>query len=1394
MFTMNPYSLGILFVITGLILWLLARLLIKAVPRFAAVSPLTADDKNPSAVHGEAVLVVQPGGRVVTINEPFRQLFQLQPGEIPNLEWVARRIRPSETFLQLCSSDGKERLIIEGRFCQVTSYHLSLSPGGLVMMILRPSSGDDATGESSPGLNLQRLQTITELNKAVASSLDMGTTIQSIIESVERLLPADYLEVCVWDASLGILVPYRFLGIPGAERALERMEHHYRLGEGFAGKLAQAREPVWISNIEIAGSGSQAIDPSQMSLRSYLGVPLLVGNEFVGTLEVGSITPDSLQSEDLDLLNMFAEQAAVALHNAVLFRNEQRRAVELSGLAQLAQAFSSVREPRSLFARLVQSIVPLIDSEIVGFLLFNETQRRLESQVPYFGIPAQFLELYNLPVPPGSRAEETLLNHTLMVSDNAAEDPEWQETGFAPLAHGASLRETALVPLTSGGRMLGYLQVSNHVGGSRPFSQDELHLLTIIANQAAPMIENATLVQQMRARALRAEALRKIGSLASSAANLEEILHFSLQALTRLLKADVGAAFLLGPNSTILRLHQPSCYGNSCELPEAKSTLSVDDPQFPFTVTAGQHPVTFGSVSYDQPIIPFYQEILRLWNVQSTVIVPLIVRDVGIGELWIGSATQGYFDLGDMQMVSTAAGQLAGVVEQSYLSSQTDESLRRRVEQLTALMHITRELSTSLDLNSLLQLVYDQALVATRAECGTILLLDWNLKGETRLISGFSVGDQSKRALSTLENHVLEMGEALYIPEFYQTDFELPHAGVGSALVVPVIYQQKSLGLIELHSAAPNHFDSDAIDITRSLASQAAVALANAIQYEQQRRRGELLKRELETLGKLFQVLQDLRHNLPLAEALQVVAESIRQTIQFQSVLISVYEPQDEHLYRITQAGISTADWEELQRHHQPWSGIQTLLEDQFKVGMAYYIPFDKQPVIPEEIHTLNLLPESQLTEEDSWDANDFLLVPLYDAEGTPLGLISLDAPLDGRSPDLATFEALDLFGMQVSLVIENSRNIRQLQERVDGMELSASQMSDDIQIAHELVPRLKQKDQEQSAAIQRLDRQVRQLRAGLEIAVLSSRTSSVNALLRTMAEEMLARFDLQVALIAEQTPAGPHLVEVIGDLPENARPEALFGQRNPLRQMLEDGGLILIADVSKDPEWHDNPLLNALSAKSLIGLPLVTGHDSKAGVLVIGRVPVSDFIEEDYQVFSQVSSQLEVALQNLQLLSDTRRRLQELDLLLVFSRKLGGLPPEGILQTLVEDVVQAIPAAQAAWAAIWNENDNQLKLQAIAGYRNPDSLLAVHFENADSGPMPLPLQVLQNGNLLQVDEIQFAKRLPPLVSGINGLQERNRWGAAGLRFTCANRARRYHSGCACTREFQYGCRVQCGR
>ena len=175
-------------------------------------------------------------------------------------------------------------------------------------------------------------------------------------------------------------------------------------------------------------------------------------------------------------------------------------------------------------------------------------------------------------------------------------------------------------------------------------------------------------------------------------------------------------------------------------------------------------------------MIPFYQQLAQTWQVVSLVAVPLIVRDIGIGEIWLCSHRDGAFDQGDIQVVATATGQLAGVVEQSYLSAQTDENLRQRIEQLTALTRVSRELSTSRDLGNLLRIVYDELLKIASATCGTILLIDYKTAPENAPSVRYHHGDAPPDPLTPEMVSALNSGETISLNDLNAANIPQPHA------------------------------------------------------------------------------------------------------------------------------------------------------------------------------------------------------------------------------------------------------------------------------------------------------------------------------------------------------------------------------------------------------------------------------------------------------------------------------------------------------------------------------------------------------------------------------------------------------------------------------------------
>ncbi|MFQ5615429.1 MAG: GAF domain-containing protein, partial [Anaerolineales bacterium] len=732
--------------------------------------------------------MIQPGGKIVFANEIIRGWLNLPTEDLPNLEHLARQARPGEIFLSLCAAPGQARFSMKGLMVDGISYTIPYQESQAVLVSLRRSDLTVLTQEES-SISGKALDILTELSRAMTASLDLEATLQAILESVEHLIPSDISEITVWDPNQEQLIPYGFTGLQGIDRHLEKLPTAYNPNEGYSGYIFSNRKPLLVKDVNTFREARPALDRRNFPMRSYLGVPLMIAGEPIGTLELGSLITDTFSENDQDILSILSSQAAVALKNALVHREEERRVAELTGLARLAQAAGTLRDPRDLYSHLIQSILPLLDVEILGFMIFDKTQNRLNGQVPFVGIPDHFVAMYQTEIPSNSAAEEIWLSQETILAPNAPENPKLQTLGLAHLAQATGIQNTVLTPLTLRGRSIGYIQAANK-SDSTPFVEEDLRILAIVAGQAAPIIQNANLIQETRRRAQQAEALRKVAALAGSAATLDEILTFSLIEIARLLQADTASIFILDEGRYELRLHKNSLFGIAPERFGRLSRIAVDDPQFHNTVTSNQRAIAFENGNHNGSLPPFYHILTQTLQAESAVSVPLIVRDRGIGEMILGSQKENFFSIADIELASTAAGQMAGAIERSFLYIQTDETLRRRVEQLTSITRISRELNASLELRRLLRLVYNEALFNTGADCGTILLFDLNTSEPESPNIALRIGDSPKDSLLPIERAVLETEEPLVIENFTRSDFEPPHKDVLTSLIVPIAHQE----------------------------------------------------------------------------------------------------------------------------------------------------------------------------------------------------------------------------------------------------------------------------------------------------------------------------------------------------------------------------------------------------------------------------------------------------------------------------------------------------------------------------------------------------------------------------------------------------------------------------
>ena len=1368
---MEGLGLGLSLVLIGLVLVVLVWFLLRLLPRNQANArvPLSAFESPDASEIKDAVIIVQGGGRLEYLNIYARQLFGLREDEQVDLERLTRYTRPPNDFLSLFSKESQKRISIGSQLTEATSYQIpGMSPLMLVVFRNLDISPELAIGDGQVSASILRV--VTDFGQAVSANLDLAATLQAVLENIGRLISADVLEIKVWDAAAKSLVPYRFDGRSNELRIVRRVANSY-FGD-YSDSLQKHHKPIFQAQIEPRNGDSPNEITEPYRLRSYLGIPLLTGGEFVGTLEIGQSTENSFSQHDLELLQLVSGQTAIAVHNAMVFDEEQRRTNELTGLADLAQAISPSQDMKDMFERLVKSIAPLFDVEILGFLLFDEDKRTLEGQIPFQGLPPHIVEIYRTSVSTEKIASDIIAGQQPLLTLNAAEDETWEMLGIQNLARAASLRDSALVPLLAGRRLVGFLQLSNHRNGATSFSDEDLRLMKIVAGQATAIIENAVLVQQSRQRAYRSDALRRIASLSASSASVDEVLEHSVRELAHLFQADTAAIFLLDEQSGELRLHSGSVYGVREDAVGELSRMFITDSQFRLTVSGSQKPFLSGQLSSDRRILPIYRPLITTLRMESALVVPLVVRDHGLGELMLGSRKPEFFNSYDLQVVTTAAGQLATALESARLISQTDVNLRTRVEQLTAVMRISRELSASLDIKQLLEVVHDESLHTTQADCGTVLLFDPSTRGE-RLDVQYSFGCSFDGNLDSMLARISNLDEPLVIADFERDDFPAPHEDARSALFVPILQTRKLAGVIYLHSKRPEFFDNDLVDLVQTLAVQASIALHSAGQYQVERERADALRRRGDTMSILTGINYAINFEQPLEQHLRAIGNAIRESTSFQAILFSVYEPDSGLLRRVTGVGFTQDVLSELLSRKQPLASVQQLLKPEFRISHSYFIPADKTPVVPADVHMVTLDLNNENKEENAWDPDDFLLVQLDDMQGNPLGLISLDAPNDGLRPDKVSIDTIEIFAAQAALVINNAARFNELRNRVETLSSGLQRQQRLLSVSQNDLPILLRKDLEQTLSIHNLDRRAQRVRAGLAITESVSRQLDASSALLALGREVLTQLGMSVALVAEEAPEGPRLAHILGSVPRATNPETLFGQRNPLRSCLQTGETILAANADESDDWRNTPLLNGLRAKAFICLPVRVEEKTVAAVLAVSPEPLPPFTDEDQQVYYQIARQTSLILQNISLLNETRRRLQEVDLLLDFSRQISGLAPDGIVKALLESARRVIqPAAHAGVVLLWDENSARLIPRASAGYADNDSLMKINYKSSEG----LPGVVFETQIPHREDELNFVRdyslsadnlflyrqatggRLPvsslliPIVSGTQGL------------------------------------------
>lgn len=355
--------------------------------------------------------------------------------------------------------------------------------------------------------------------------------------------------------------------------------------------------------------------------------------------------------------------------------------------------------------------------------------------------------------------------------------------------------------------------------------------------------------------------------------DLSETLRRTLDETLEILNMEAGAIFLVDEerNELVIRAH----YGFSPEFARLAGRRKITDILPESAILSGE-PVIDEDV-WTNPDRPFSRE----EGLRTLAIFPLKAKDELLGTLGLGTRREPrHFTHAERELLRAISDQVAVAIDHAHLYNETI----RRVDEIESLFAVQQAITSRLDLNSVLQLIADEArrLTTTR---GALVFMS---EGDMLRLAVFSgeadfdapIGYQMPLSASAL-NTTINTGQPLRIDDAQHDP--RPNADLTrrvqaqSLMIVPVMSGSSLIGTISLVDKSSGYFDSNDERVLMMLASSAAIGLENARLYQEEQERHQEADQRRQVAEGLRDIMTILNSNRPLDDILEtIVAQATR--------------------------------------------------------------------------------------------------------------------------------------------------------------------------------------------------------------------------------------------------------------------------------------------------------------------------------------------------------------------------------------------------------------------------------------------------------------------------------------------------------------------------------------
>ena len=532
--------------------------------------------------------------------------------------------------------------------------------------------------------SLQQQTATADVLKVISrSAFDIQAVLNTLVATAGRLCQAENVQIFLCHGELYHLSAHNGFSPEYQEYA---KQHPIAVGRGtLVARTALEVAPVHIPDILADAEYTWHEGQRLGGFRAALGVPLIRDGNCVGVMALSRPTPQPFTGKLIELATTFADQAVIAIQNARLFEEVQERTRETQESLEYQTAISEVLE---VISRSPSDIQPVLDT------IAETAQRLCQSEHAYIMrldrgryYPAaakdaraeriRYLKEHPVAVDRGSVCGRVALERRTIHVTDALADPDYTLS----MAGDPGYRTILGVPLLRDGVAIGVIVLTRAI--VRPFSDEQIGLVSTFADQALIAIENVRLfeAERERTRELSASldqqtaASEVLQLISSSPGELGPVFQTMLENAVRICGAKFGTLFLRESDAfRVVATHNaPPAHVEAL----TRDPLIRPPPDVPLGLVAATKQVAYvadikETQSYRERH-PFVFDAVELAGYRSVLAVPMLKDKELVGSINILRPEVGPFGDKQIELVQNFAKQAVIAIENTRLLNELRE-------------------------------------------------------------------------------------------------------------------------------------------------------------------------------------------------------------------------------------------------------------------------------------------------------------------------------------------------------------------------------------------------------------------------------------------------------------------------------------------------------------------------------------------------------------------------------------------------------------------------------------------------------------------------------------------------------------------------------------------------